>query len=92
MYCNPVTFATLCVSLTRVIINDQKWPDVLILNSDAGKIYSTVLEWFYPIFRRLMPRQTFMYAACGGVTTMLGYLSFLLVTILFSKKNWFTSL
>lgn len=41
-----------------------------------AKIIVQVLDWFYPFFRRLMPRQTFMYAACGGGTTMLGILVF----------------
>jgi putative flippase GtrA len=41
-----------------------------------AKFIQRVLEWFYPFFSRLMPRQTFMYAACGGGNTMLGLLVF----------------
>lgn len=35
---------------------------------------TTVLDYFYPPFRRLMPIQTFRYAACGGANTVLGLL------------------
>lgn len=32
----------------------------------------SVIDFFYPPFRRLMPLQTFRYAACGGGNTVLG--------------------
>lgn len=31
-----------------------------------------ILDIFYPIFRRFLPLQTYHYAACGGVNTILG--------------------
>jgi putative flippase GtrA len=31
----------------------------------------SVIDWFYPPFRRIMPIQTFRYAACGGGNTVL---------------------
>lgn len=31
----------------------------------------TFIDFFYPLFSRLMPLQTFRYAACGGTNTML---------------------
>jgi putative flippase GtrA len=31
----------------------------------------TVLDFFYPIFKRFMPLQTYRYAACGGANTIL---------------------
>jgi putative flippase GtrA len=31
----------------------------------------TVIDWFYPPFKKLMPLQTFRYAACGGGNTVL---------------------
>ena len=31
-----------------------------------------VIDFFYPPFRKLMPLQTFRYAACGGSNTLLG--------------------
>lgn len=30
-----------------------------------------VVDWFYPLFRRFMPQQTYRYAACGGFNTVL---------------------
>jgi putative flippase GtrA len=30
-----------------------------------------VIDWFYPPFKKLMPLQTFRYAACGGGNTVL---------------------
>lgn len=30
-----------------------------------------VIDWFYPPFKRMMPLQTFRYAACGGGNTVL---------------------
>lgn len=32
----------------------------------------SVIDFFYPPFRKLMPLQTFRYAACGGGNTLLG--------------------
>jgi putative flippase GtrA len=41
-----------------------------------ANIITRLLEWFYPFFKRLMPKQTFMYAACGGGNTLLGIFTF----------------
>ncbi|MEP6513263.1 MAG: GtrA family protein [Parafilimonas sp.] len=35
------------------------------------KFILTVIDGFYPPFKKLMPLQTFRYAACGGATTSL---------------------
>lgn len=35
-----------------------------------------VVDFFYPPFRRLMPLQTYRYAACGGSNTLLNLLLF----------------
>lgn len=47
------------------------------------------IDLFYPPFRRLMPLQTFRYAACGGGNTVLGlavyWVSF---HFIFSKENF----
>lgn len=37
------------------------------------------IDLFYPIFKPLMPIQTFRYAACGGTVTLLGLLSYFLI-------------
>ena len=36
-----------------------------------NKFLLTVLDFFYPIFKRFMPLQTYRYAACGGANTLL---------------------
>jgi putative flippase GtrA len=37
-------------------------------------LINAVINFFYPIFRRFMPLQTFRYAACGGGNTLLDIL------------------
>lgn len=34
----------------------------------------SILDIFYPLFKRFMPLQTYHYAACGGTNTVLGIL------------------
>ena len=34
--------------------------------------FTSVLDFFYPPFQKIMPIQTFRYAACGGMNTLLG--------------------
>ncbi|HEX4958890.1 MAG TPA: GtrA family protein [Lacibacter sp.] len=41
-----------------------------MINSFVSLIHG-VLDWFYPPFKRVMPLQTFRYAACGGGNTLL---------------------
>jgi putative flippase GtrA len=36
------------------------------------------IHFFYPPFKKLMPLQTFRYAACGGFNVVLGFLIFTL--------------
>lgn len=40
-------------------------------NTIRSSILSFV-DFFYPIFKRIMPLQTFRYAACGGFNTVFG--------------------
>lgn len=50
---------------------------------------TSLLDTFYPPFRGLMPLQTFRYAACGGINTMLGLaVYFISYTFLLSGKNF----
>ena len=53
------------------------------------KKVASFIDVFYPPFRRLMPLQTFRYAACGGSNTLLGlavfYVSF---HFIFEKENF----
>lgn len=49
---------------------------------------TNIIDFFYPPFRRLMPLQTFRYAACGGGNTVLGLtLYFILVKLIFAHDN-----
>ena len=36
----------------------------------------SVIDFFYPLFKRIMPLQTFRYAACGGFNVVLGFVIF----------------
>jgi len=35
------------------------------------KFLLSVIDWFYPLFKGIMPLQTYRYAACGGANTLL---------------------
>lgn len=51
------------------------------------KIANSILDFFYPLFSKLMDKQTFKYAACGGGNLVLSWiLFFLLFNILFEKQ------
>ena len=43
------------------------------------------IDFFYPPFRKLMPEQTFRYAACGGANTVLGLALFKILLVYFFK-------
>ncbi len=42
------------------------------VHNQIRKAIFAVLDVFYPIFRPFLPLQTYHYAACGGVNTVLG--------------------
>lgn len=49
------------------------------------------IDFFYPPFRRLMPIQTFRYAACGGGNTLLDiFLYFIFYNFVLVKQVVFT--
>ncbi|HEU0110261.1 MAG TPA: GtrA family protein [Flavisolibacter sp.] len=39
-------------------------------------IIFSILDFFYPLFRKFMPLQTYHYAACGGVNTALSLFTY----------------
>lgn len=41
-----------------------------------SKLILWIIDLFYPLFRKVMPLQTFRYAACGGFNTALDILIF----------------
>ena len=48
-----------------------------------------LIDLFYPPFRRLMPVQTFRYAACGGANTIFGLaVYFISFHYIFTKENF----
>jgi putative flippase GtrA len=42
------------------------------LHEHIRKLILSVIDFFYPWFKKLMPLQTFRYAACGGTNVLLG--------------------
>ncbi|HMP93380.1 MAG TPA: GtrA family protein [Phnomibacter sp.] len=53
----------------------------------VAKFVNAFLNWMYPPFRRLMPLQTFKYAACGGGNTLLSIvLFFVCYNFVFQKQ------
>jgi len=44
---------------------------MLKLHDFISKVILEIIDWFYPIFKKMMPLKTFRYAACGGVNTIL---------------------
>jgi putative flippase GtrA len=46
-----------------------------------------IIDWFYPWFKKIMPKQTFRYAACGGFNTLTDItLFFVAYNFIFHKK------
>lgn len=51
----------------------------------------TVLDFFYPPFRRFMDIQTYRYAACGGANTLLGiFIYFISYNFILQKQIVYT--
>ena len=50
-------------------------------------VIENTLDFFYPLFRRLMNRQTFRYAACGACNTVLDILLFFVSYNFIIKKK-----
>lgn len=47
------------------------------------------VDFFYPLFQRIMPLQTYRYAACGGSNTALNLLLFFIAhNFIFANKVW----
>lgn len=48
---------------------------------------TTIIDFFYPPFRRIMPLKTFRYAACGGFSTVLDIIVYFLGYNFILKKQ-----
>lgn len=58
------------------------------LNENIRKTILAVIDFFYPWFKKLMPLQTFRYAACGGFNTILDIsLFFVSYNYIFNKQS-----
>ncbi len=56
------------------------------------KLVTSVIDFFYPPFRRIMPPQTFRYAACGGGNTLFDiFLYFIAYNFVLKKKYLYFS-
>ena len=50
---------------------------------------TSVLDFFYPLFRWIMPIQTFRYAVCGSITTLLGLGAYFIgYQYIFARENF----
>lgn len=50
-------------------------------------LVTNFIDFFYPIFRKFLPLQTFRYAACGGFNTVLGLTIYTLGLYYFGEQN-----
>lgn len=58
------------------------------LHEHIRTLILSVVDFFYPLFRKFMPLQTYRYAACGGFNTVLDIsLFFLSYNYLFQKQT-----
>lgn len=52
---------------------------------------TSFLDFFYPPFRGIMPIQTFRYATCGGMNTLLGLaIYYYCLHVIFNRQNVYT--
>ena len=68
---------------------------MLKLHDFISKVILDLIDWFYPIFKKMMPLKTFRYAACGGANTILDItLFFVSYNFIFQKQyihlSWLT--
>jgi putative flippase GtrA len=57
------------------------------LHDNLRGLILSVVDFFYPLFRKFMPLQTFRYAACGGFNTVLDIsLFFISYNFILEKK------
>jgi putative flippase GtrA len=57
------------------------------VHNKIRKTIFSILDVFYPLFKRFMPLQTYHYAACGGSNTLLSFLIYSFTLNFFIKKQ-----
>jgi len=55
---------------------------MLKLHDFISKVILAIIDGVYPVFKKMMPMQTFRYAACGGANTILD------ITLFFISYNF----
>ena len=62
------------------------------IHSSIRTLVLSVTDFFYPFFKKIMPLQTFRYAACGGTNTLLDITLFIIFNeyILHKQPLFFT--
>lgn len=59
----------------------------VIIASKVRDSILTVVDFFYPLFSRFMPRETFLYLVCGGSNTLLDiFLFFISYNFILDKQ------
>ena len=57
------------------------------LHENIRGLILKIVDLFYPLFRKVMPLQTFRYAACGGFNTLLDiFVFFISYNFIFDKQ------
>jgi len=51
------------------------------------KIITSILDFFYPLVGKLIPKKTYYYAACGGGNLVLSWLLFFVFYQFVFQKN-----
>lgn len=54
---------------------------------NARDLVIPIVDFFYPPFRQFMNLQTFRYAACGGLNTFIGFLSWYVIFKFILKEH-----
>jgi len=53
------------------------------------RFIGSILDFFYPIFKPFLPKNTYRYLVCGGTTTLIGLFSyFLAYNFIFLNNYW----
>ena len=57
------------------------------IHTNIRNFILSITDFFYPFFKKLMPLQTFRYAACGGANTILDFCLFVIVHDIILQKQ-----
>ncbi|TAF46725.1 MAG: GtrA family protein [Sphingobacteriales bacterium] len=62
---------------------------IINLHRRFRQLIMAIIVWFYPPFKKIMPYQTFQYAACGGGNTVLNiFLYFVSYNYVLKKQDF----